>query len=169
MWYLAEVQKTGIMANKAQLRLLGCQQSEQKWSVISNEEIITAEAANQFKPGMLVLVDITRSKQVQQIQEAARPLVSMLQKYSGIETKLQRLEEEIKLWEDSYSEQKKALAVRIGKLISREERLLQKKQEFKQKLDQQGQELDRVRNALSQLRQKLACDRQKLDETLQHS
>lgn len=167
MRYLAEVQKIGTLGVKTQLKLLAYQESEQIWSPVADEETIVSETANKYKAGSFVLVELNKSKQVRQIEEAARPLVGILQSYAYLPKKLQRLEEDIKLWYESYSEQKKMLTRRSLALQNREQQLKQQKEDFDRKLEQQREELDSVWDDLARLRQQLNLDRQKLTETLQ--
>ncbi|HAX77299.1 MAG TPA: hypothetical protein DCY88_16065 [Cyanobacteria bacterium UBA11372] len=167
MRYLAEVQKIGTIGVKTQLKLLAYQQSEQIWSPVSDEEIIVYETANKYKAGSFVLVELNNSKQVRQIEEAARPLIGILQSYAHLPKKLQRLEEEMELWQQSYSEQKKMLTRRTVALQNREQQLKQQKEDFSHKLEQQREQLDTVWDDLARLRQQLNIDRQKLTQTLQ--
>ncbi len=167
MRYLAEVQKIGTIGVKTQLKLLAYQQSEQIWSPVSDEQIIVYETANKYKAGSFVLVELNNSKQVRQIEEAARPLIGILQSYAHLPKKLQRLEEEMELWQQSYSEQKKMLTRRTVALQNREQQLKQQKQDFSHKLEQQREQLDSVWDDLARLRQQLNIDRQKLAQTLQ--
>ena len=167
MRYLAEVQKIGTIGVKTQLKLLAYQQSEQIWSPVSDEQIIVYETANKYKAGSFVLVELNNSKQVRQIEEAARPLIGILQSYAHLPKKLQRLEEEMELWQQSYSEQKKMLTRRTVALQNREQQLKQQKEDFSHKLEQQREQLDTVWDDLARLRQQLNIDRQKLTQTLQ--
>lgn len=167
MRYLAEVQKIGTIGVKTQLKLLAYQQSEQIWSPVSDEQIIVYETANKYKAGSFVLVELNNSKQVRQIEEAARPLIGILQSYAHLPKKLQRLEEEMELWQQSYSEQKKMLTRRTVALQNREQQLKQQKQDFSYKLEQQREQLETVWDDLARLRQQLNIDRQKLTQTLQ--
>jgi phage shock protein A len=167
MLYLAEVQKIGTLGIKTQLKLLAYQESEQIWSPVADEETVLSETANKYKAGSFVLVELNKSKQVRQIEEAARPLVGILQSYAHLPKKIQRLEEDIKLWYESYSEQKKMLNRRSLALQTREQQLKQQKEDFNHKLEQQREQLDTVWDDLARLRQQLNLDRQKLTETLQ--
>ena len=166
MRYLAEIQKIGKLSRQTQLKLLAYQ-DEQNWSPVSGEELILTDAANKYKSGALVLVDLTTNKQVQQIEPAARPLIGILQSYANLPKKLQRLEEDIQLWQQSYSEQKKMLTRRSLALQNREQKFKQQKESFNQKLDWQREQLNTVWDDLERLRQQLNLDRQKLTETLQ--
>ncbi len=167
MRYLAEVQKIGTLGSKTQLKLLAYQESEQIWIPVSDEETILSETANKYKAGAFVLVELNKNKQVRQIEQAARPLIGILQSYANLPKKLQRLEEEIALWQQSYSEQKKMLTRRSVALQNREQQLKQQKKDFNHKLEQQREQLDSVWDDLARLRQQLNLDRQKLTETLQ--
>jgi hypothetical protein len=104
--YLAEVQKQrsgfkGLGGGKAELKLLACQRGEHNWSAISIDDVIPVEEANKFNDGTLVLVELSASKQVQRIQEAARQLVSILQNFSRLQDKFKDKEEEIEQWKAS--------------------------------------------------------------------
>ncbi|HAZ49373.1 MAG TPA: hypothetical protein DDW76_19440 [Cyanobacteria bacterium UBA11369] len=167
MRYLAEVQKIGTLGSKTQLKLLAYQESEQIWIPVSDEETILSETANKYKAGAFVLVELNKNKQVRQIEQAARPLIGILQSYANLPKKLQRLEEEIALWQQSYSEQKKMLTRRSVALQNREQQLKQQKKDFNHKLEQQREQLDSVWDDLARLRQQLNIDRQKLTQTLQ--
>ncbi|MGL4379155.1 MAG: pilus motility taxis protein HmpF, partial [Microcoleaceae cyanobacterium] len=108
MLYLAEIQKqkTGFSlgGGKAELKLLAKQQAEHNWSAVPTEEAIPVDDPNlisKFNDGTLVLVELSASKQVQRLQEAARQLVSILQNFSRLNDKFQDKQEEIEQWKAS--------------------------------------------------------------------
>lgn len=168
MRYLAEVQKTGMIGGKTQLKLLAYQQGEHKWNVLSKEEVIATEAANEFKAGVLVLVDLSENKQVKQIQNAARPLVGILQSYSGLEKKIKLQQEDLELWEHTKTYSKQEFERRRAELQIREQKFNEQKEEFKQKLEQQHQQLMAMREALCKLWDQVENDRRQLVGTLLH-
>lgn len=157
MLYLAEViqKKGGIMGGgKAELKLLACQRSEQNWSAVSGDEMIVAEDANRYASGTLLLVDLTSNKQVQRIQEAGRPLVSILQNFSRLQEKFKTQEEEIEQWKQSLTYQSQELNRRELELEARQEQTQQIEEDL-EKLEQQRQEFEQIRQQVLQQQEEL--------------
>ena len=177
MLYLAEVQKQrsgfGLGGAKAELKLLACQRGENQWSAVSGDEMVMADDANSFKDGALVLVDLSSSKQVQRIQEAARQLVLILQDFSRQNDKTKRQEEEIEQWKESLTYQSQELNRREMELEARQEQLVQLEAELEQ-LDQQRQEVEtaqaegnRLQTELEQARQDIETAKAELQQQMQ--
>ena len=161
MLYLAEViqKKGGLMGgSKAELKLLACQRTEQSWTAVSGEEVIPADEASRYSPGTLLLADLTNSKQVQRIQEAGRPLVSILQNFSRLQEKFKTQEEEIEQWKQSLTYQSQELNRREMEMEARREQLEQLESDFEQ-LEQQRQQFEQIRTDVEG--QKGDFDRQK--------
>jgi chromosome segregation ATPase len=162
--YLAEVQKKsgGFMSGggKADLKLLACQRSEQNWSAVPSEETIPLEDAGTFASGALVLVDLTANRQVQRIQEAGRPLVSILQNFSRLQEKFKTQEEEIEQWKQSLTYQSQELNRREMEMEARREQLQQMEDDFEQ-MDGQRQELLTLKAEIDS--QKESYDRNRLE------
>lgn len=124
MLYLAEVQKqkskTGFMgAARAELKLLAYQRPDQSWTAVQGEEAIPAEEANNYNVGALVLADLNANRQAQQIREAGRPLVGILQSFSRQMEKSKGQEEEIEQWKQSLTYQSEELNRRNMELEGR--------------------------------------------------
>lgn len=155
MLYLAEVQKQksgfGLGGAKAELKLLACRRSEHNWSAVPGEELIPAEEANSFNAGTLVLVELSNSKQVQQIQEAARQLVSILQNFSRLQDKFKDKEEEIEQWKASLTFSSQELNRREMEMQAREEQLAQMEEEL-DRLEAQRSEIEGSREDANRLR-----------------
>lgn len=155
MLYLAEVQKQksgfGLGGAKAELKLLACRRSEHNWSAVPGEELIPAEEANSFNAGTLVLVELSNSKQVQQIQEAARQLVSILQNFSRLQDKFKDKEEEIEQWKASLTFSSQELNRREMEMQAREEQLAQMEEEL-DRLEAQRSEIEGSREEANRLR-----------------
>lgn len=155
MLYLAEVQKQksgfGLGGAKAELKLLACRRSEHNWSAVPGEELIPAEEANSFNAGTLVLVELSNSKQVQQIQEAARQLVSILQNFSRLQDKFKDKEEEIEQWKASLTFSSQELNRREMEMQAREEQLAQMEEEL-ERLEAQRSEIEGSREEANRLR-----------------
>jgi len=153
--YLAEVQKQksgfGLGGAKAELKLLACRRSEHNWSAVPGEELIPAEEANSFNAGTLVLVELSNSKQVQQIQEAARQLVSILQNFSRLQDKFKDKEEEIEQWKASLTFSSQELNRREMEMQAREEQLAQMEEEL-ERLEAQRSEIEGSREEANRLR-----------------
>ncbi|OUC13884.1 MAG: hypothetical protein B0A82_14745 [Alkalinema sp. CACIAM 70d] len=170
MLYLAEViqKKGGIMGgSKAELRLLACQRAEQNWSAVNGEETVAADEASRYSSGTLLLVDLTNSKQVQRIQEAGRPLVSILQNFSRLQEKFKTQEEEIEQWKQSLTYQSQELNRREMEMEARREQLEQLEEEFEQ-LEQQRQQLEQSKSEFEQTHQEVERQKQELEGAWEH-
>lgn len=170
MLYLAEVQKRsgGLLGGgKAELKLLACQRSEQSWTAVPGEEFIPSDEASSYNAGALVLVDLTASKQVQRVQEAARQLVSILQNFSRLQEKFKTQEEEIEQWKQSLTYQSQELNRREMEMEARREQLQQMEEDFEQ-LEQQRQEIDTLREEVTRQRDEIDRNRQELEGAWDH-
>jgi chromosome segregation ATPase len=168
--YLAEVvqRKSGIMGGgKCELKLLACQRNEQSWSAVSGEEVVAADEASRYSSGALLLVDLTASKQVQRIQEAGRPLVSILQNFSRLQEKFKTQEEEIEQWKQSLTYQSQELNRREMEMEARREQLEQLESDFEQ-LEQQKQEFEGTRSEIDGLKTELERRQQELEGAWDH-
>ncbi len=164
MLYLAEViQKRGgiIGGGKSEFKLLACQRSEQNWSAASDESI-QSEEASRFSPGTLLLVDLTANKQVQRVQEAGRPLVSILQNFSRLQEKFKNQEDEIEQWKQSLTYQSQELNRREMEMETRREQLQQLEDDFEQ-LEQQRQQFETTRDEILLQQAELERNRQEME------
>ncbi|MFS8120468.1 MAG: pilus motility taxis protein HmpF, partial [Microcoleus sp.] len=156
MLYLAEVQKQrsgfGLGGGKAELKLLACQRGEHNWSAVPGDDAIPVEEANKFNDGTLVLVELSASKQVQRIQEAARQLVSILQNFSRQQDKFKDKEEEIEQWKASLTFSSQELNRREMEMQAREEQLAQMEEEL-ERLEAQRSEIENTRDEANRLRE----------------
>jgi DNA repair exonuclease SbcCD ATPase subunit len=168
--YLAEViQKKGgiIGGGKSELKLLACQRAEQNWSAVPGEDVVASEEASRFSGGTLVLVDLTASKQVQRVQEAGRPLVSILQNFSRLQEKFKTQEEEIEQWKQSLTYQSQELNRREMEMEARREQLQQLEEDFEQ-LEQQRQQFEVTREEVTRGQDEMLRNRQDLDQAWEH-
>lgn len=170
MLYLAEVQKQsskfGLGGGRTELKLLACQRGENNWTAVSGDEVILADDASNFKDGTLVLVDLSTSKQVQRIQEAARQLVGILQDFSRLQEKFKTQQEEIEQWKESLTYQSQELNRREMEMEARREQMEQLEEEL-ERLEQQRQELERSRDESSQLYSEIEQARQEIEAARQ--
>ncbi|MGQ9838072.1 MAG: pilus motility taxis protein HmpF [Cyanobacteriota bacterium] len=159
MLYLAELSKP-IGFAKSSLQLLAKQQQDNTWVAV-NEEAITldgriAQDANRFKDGSLVLAEISGSRQVSRISEAARQLVTYLQNFSRVQDKARSQEEEIEVWKQSLTFQAQELARREMELERQEEEI--------QRLYEQYKGVEEDRKLLDNLKQELETQQAYLAE-----
>ncbi|MEG4573645.1 pilus motility taxis protein HmpF [Microcoleus sp. N3A4] len=166
MLYLAEVQKQrsgfGLGGGKAELKLLACQRGEHNWSAVPGDDVIPVEEANKFNDGTLVLVELSASKQVQRIQEAARQLVSILQNFSRLQDKFKDKEEEIEQWKASLTFSSQELNRREMEMQAREEQLAQMEDEL-ERLEAQRSEIENTRDEAHRLRAEVDRSRMEIE------
>jgi DNA repair exonuclease SbcCD ATPase subunit len=168
--YLAEViQKKGgiIGGGKSELKLLACQRAEQNWTAVSGDDVVASEEASRFSGGTLVLVDLTAGKQVQRVQEAGRPLVSILQNFSRLQEKFKTQEEEIEQWKQSLTYQSQELNRREMEMEARREQLQQLEEDFEQ-LEQQRQQFEVTREEITRGQDEVGRNRQDLEQAWEH-
>ena len=167
MLYLAEVQKQrsgfgGLGGGKAELKLLACQRGEHNWVAVPGDEVIPVEEANKFNDSTLVLVELSASKQVQRIQEAARQLVSILQNFSRLQDKFKDKEEEIEQWKASLTFSSQELNRREMEMQAREEQLAQMEDEL-ERLEAQRSEIENTRDEANRLREEVERSRVEME------
>ena len=126
------------------------------------EEIIPADEAKEFSPGALVLVDLNNNRQVQQIQDAARQLVKILQNFSRYQEKSKTQWEEIEQWKASLTFQAQELNRREIELQTKEEQLEDLQAEIDQ-LEQQRQEISQAQQEFQQFQKQIEQNREELE------
>lgn len=170
MLYLAEVQKQkgGLLGSgtKTELKLLACQRNDQSWSTVS-EEVIAAEEASKLNDGALVLAELNATRQVQRLQEAGRPLVTILQNFSRQLEKFKVKEEEIDQWKESLTFQAQELSRREIDLEEREQELQQIEEEAQQ-IDLKVQEVESSRQEIQRLQEEIERKREELEGAWEH-
>ena len=138
---------------KPEFKLLACQRTEQSWSAVPGEEAIPApDDANNYASGLLVMVELSASKQVQRHSEAGRQLVSLLQGFSRLQEKAKTQEAEIDQWKESLTYQSQELNRRELEMEARQEELQQMESQFAQ-FDAQRQEIEVARAEAERLRE----------------
>lgn len=143
MLYLAEVQKQKtFMGLKTEIKLLAFQRADQSWCSVQGEESVAAEEANNLNAGSLILADLNANRQVQRIQEAGRPLVSILSGFSRQIEKAKLQEEEIEQWKESLTFQRDEMSRRHEEMEVRLEELEQIEEEYKRLQSSQSAGLD---------------------------
>lgn len=154
MLYLAEVQKQkAFMGLKTEIKLLAFQRADQSWASVQGEEIVAAEEANNLNAGALILADLNANRQIQRIQEAGRPLASILCGFSRQIEKAKLQEEEIEQWKESLTFQRDEMSRRHEEMEARLEELERIEEEYKRL--QQGQSGGLDETAVSQVEELL--------------
>ncbi|NJK33682.1 MAG: hypothetical protein HC919_01335 [Oscillatoriales cyanobacterium SM2_2_1] len=126
MQYLAEIQKTQAafgLGGKVQVRLLARNAGENNWQPIGNDQLIQIQDPSQvqdLKDGQLVITDITGSNVVQNVTEASKRIVGILQNFSRAQERFRAAEEEVEQWKQSLNYQSQELHRREQELENRE-------------------------------------------------
>lgn len=158
MLYLAEVQKQkgGLLGSgaKTELKLLACQKNDQSWNTVP-EEVIAADEASKLNDGALVLAELNATRQVQRLQEAGRPLVTILQNFSRQLEKFKLKEEEIDQWKESLTFQ--------GQEISRREMELEAREEEARQIQEEAQHIDAKIQEVESSREEVESSRQEIE------
>lgn len=168
MLYLAEVhKKSGFMSGKTELKLLARQQSEQNWSAMPSDEAIPTEEANNFNAGALVFIELNPSRKIQNIYEAAKQLVGILQNFSRQREKFRAQEEEIEGWKQSLIYQSQELTRRELELETQHEEL-ERLEEASKMLEQKRLEAKATSEEVQQLQEEVERSRQELEDAWEH-
>jgi chromosome segregation ATPase len=173
--YLAEVRKTQAFVGgpKVEIRLLARNTSENNWQAINKEEVILVQDSNQakdLKDGQLVLADIGGNKNLQNIQDASKRIVLILQNFSRLQDKFRQGEEDIEQWKQSLNYQSQELHRRELELEQREQELEQvdvKKaelEELQQAYEKDKQEYDKQKQLFDAQKAKLEAQAASLSQ-----
>ncbi|MEL7407625.1 MAG: pilus motility taxis protein HmpF, partial [Cyanobacteria bacterium J06558_2] len=143
MLYLAEIQKQSksfLGGVETRLKLIACQRNDQSWSLVNNESI-TAEEANDFGDGALVVINLGVNRQPQgKIEPASQKIIGVLKDFSRLIEKNQEQEQKIDQWKESLAIQSEELSRQQIEMESRLEHVEQMEEEFKE-FEQQKEEI----------------------------
>ncbi len=169
MLYLAETQKKSgfIGGGKAEFKLLAAQRSEHDWSSVPGDELIAAPDDAPYASGVLVLIELTNSRQVKRHQEAGRTLVSVLQNFSSLSKKFKSQGDEIEQWKESLTYQSQALNRREMEIEARQEQIEQAEADI-EKLEAQRQEIEGQKAEAQQLQEDLTRKTAELEGAWAH-
>ncbi|MEB3310686.1 MAG: pilus motility taxis protein HmpF [Snowella sp.] len=169
MLYLAEVKKqtrTFLGGLKSDLKLLACQHSDQTWSALPSEEILTIEDIETVGEGTLWMLQLSNNRQLQGKPDIAAPeVVRQLQKLSRLSEKLKDQQEEIEQWKQSLTFQSQELARREMEIDTRESEIEEKSGELAQ-LNRQQQEINQAWDRLEVERRQLQSLQQQFGNLL---
>jgi len=133
MLYLAQVQKKSFLG-KLELRLLAQQRAENAWVLLKEEEAITTTDTNVFHENVLVLVELSSTRQMVSIRDAKDWVLDILQKFliTGITPAfLQQETERAEQWRQSLTVQSQELDRRALELEARREQIQQLEEALK--------------------------------------
>ncbi|NET01292.1 MAG: hypothetical protein F6K62_08895 [Sphaerospermopsis sp. SIO1G2] len=125
MKYLAQVNKNDFL-NQYELHLLASQESENLWSIISENTPILLEKSQIMNEKMLVLVEISPTGDIVSIDDATDWVISLVQTYlsSGITPEfLEQEAENAEQWRQNLTLQNQDLARRTLELEARREQI----------------------------------------------
>ena len=149
MLHLAQVQKQEL-SGKLALRLLAFQEAEYTWVIIAEENVIPpAEVmllgapAKTLSEGLLVLVELSPTGQIESIQNAASWVLELVQTYltSGITpTFLQQEAERTEQWRQILTLQNQELSRRSLEVEARREQIQALEESIKREKEGQSQQ-----------------------------
>lgn len=124
MLYLAQVQKQELSLQV--LRLLAYQEAEHIWVVMAEQVVIAATEVITLSEGLLVLVELSPTHQVESIHDATTWVLNLVQTYlsSGITPDFLRQEaERAEQWRQNLTLENQELARRSLELEARLEQI----------------------------------------------
>ncbi len=154
-------------SGKAEFKLLAAQRSEHDWSSVPGEELLAAPDDAPYAAGVLVLIELTNSRQIKRHEEAGKTLVSILQNFSGLSKKFKSQGEEIEQWKESLTYQSQALNRREIEIEARQAQTEQAETDL-EKIETQRQEIEAQKNEVEQLQESLARKNAELEGAWAH-
>ncbi|MBE9182133.1 hypothetical protein IQ268_26560 [Oculatella sp. LEGE 06141] len=140
MLYLAQVQNAD--EGRGRLQLLAQQKSEYTWEVLDSEKDNTVLAdTTHYREGMLVLVELSNTRQVQQVEDAVSWVLDVVTQYLSTGLSPDDLQEEVKRaeqWRQSLTLQSQELGRRALEMEARRDQI----QELEEKLKREKTELE---------------------------
>ncbi|MBD2594756.1 hypothetical protein BCD64_04870 [Nostoc sp. MBR 210] len=125
MLYLAQVHKNEFL-DQYQLRLLARQDTNKLWAIIPEEAFILLGKGKTMSEGLLVLVEISATGEIEKLEEASNWVMNLVQSYltTGITPELLQQEaERAEQWRQSLTLQNQDLARRSLELEARREQI----------------------------------------------
>lgn len=138
MQYLAQVQKKES-SNEVELRLIARQYSEYGWTLMSDQEVIPYNGDRQFGEGVLLLVELSDTRQVLQATNAKDWVLKVMQTFllSGITPEfLQNEAERAERWRQEQTLKSQDLDRRALELEARREQIEQLEESLKREKKQ---------------------------------
>ncbi len=164
MQYLTEVRKTkAFVGEKAELKLLAKNTSENNWIAINVEQIVPVPDSNlvkDLKDGQLAIADLVgTNNDIKSLQDASRRLVQILQNFGKLQEKFKASEQEIEQWKQSLTFQTQEVQRREIEVEERE-RELEQLEARKEEIESQLEKFDREREEVLRLREEIRAKEQ---------
>jgi len=125
MLHLAQVQKQLLLGDGG-LRLLARQEAEYTWTVIAEEVVITTPEALTLSKGLLVLVELSPTGEIERFEDATTWVLELVRTYLTLgitPTFLQQEVERAEQWRQNLTLQNQELARRSLELEARREQI----------------------------------------------
>jgi hypothetical protein len=145
MLHLAQVTQTDP-GGKVRLQLLAQQKAEHAWAVLTDEDTVLWCDAD-YHTGVLVLLELSPTKQVQHISDATGWVLEMMEQYLSLGVTPAILQEEVQRaeqWRQSLTLQSQELGRRALEMEARRDQIQELEENLKlekQKLEEMAAEL----------------------------
>lgn len=156
MLHLAQV-KHKDPEGKVTLKLLAQQKSEHAWAVLTGEDDRLWIDTDEYGEGCLVLVELSPTRQVQQIYDATHWVLDMIEQYLALGITPADLREEVQRaeqWRQSLTLKNQELGRRMWEVEARREQI----QELEENLKQEKQAIDAITAQLRKASAQLKVD-----------
>jgi GNAT superfamily N-acetyltransferase len=142
MLHLAQVKQRNP-EGKVMIQLLAQQKAEYVWAVLDDEDSQLWIESDDYNEGVLILVDLSPTKQVQDIHSATQWILEILDQYLSLGITPAILQEEVQRaeqWRQSLTLQSQELGRRALEVEARRDQI----QELEENLKQEKQALDTI-------------------------
>lgn len=156
MLHLAQV-KQKDPAGKLMLQLLAQQKTEYAWAVLSDGDGHLWVDTDEYNEGALVLVDLSPTRQVQQLYDATPWILEMIEQFLALGITPAHLREEVQRaeqWRQSLTLQNQELGRRMWEVEARREQI----QELEENLKQEKLAIDAITAQLKKASAHLKID-----------
>lgn len=140
MWHLVQV-KTNDPGGKAHVQLLAQQKAEHAWSVLTEEIGDLCLDGNGYQEGMLLLIELNASRQIQKVQDATPWILEVIEQFLAAGITPAVLQEEVQRaeqWRQSLTLKSQELQRRALEMEARREQI----QELEENLKQEKEKLE---------------------------
>lgn len=138
MWHLAQVKKCDP-GGKAQLQLLAQQRAEYAWTIVTEEVTDLYLENSHYATGMLLLVELNSTRQVQKVENATGWILEIIEQYltAGITpTDLQEEVQRAEQWRQSLTLKSQELQRRTLEMEARREQIQELEENLKVEKEQ---------------------------------
>jgi hypothetical protein len=156
MLHLAQVLERNS-TGQAKLQMLAYQDSEYTWALQPAENDILFAETNEYDAGMLVLIELSSTGQVKQIQDAKAWVLALIEQYltTGVTPMdLQEEEKRAEQWRQSLTLQSQELGRRALEMEARRDQF----QELEENLKREKEQLEVKATQLAAMETKLNQD-----------